>query len=296
MYRQIREFFAARDVLEVDTPLMSACTVSDPYLKAFAVDNYFLQTSPEYAMKRLLADGCGSIYQLCKAFRCEEAGNFHNPEFTMLEWYRIGFDHMQLMAEVDQLMQLVIGCQPAKQISYQDLFMQHFGIDPHVADLDTLKRCAEGQRINMSPAAAHNLNVTDWLQILMSHVIEPKLTGPAPWFIYEFPAPQAALSKVIQKQHLVAARFEVYMDGIELANGYYELQDANEQHRRFLADNARRVEQGLPEVAADQRLLAALAQGIPDCAGVALGIDRLLMLQQQTKSIKDVLAFAIEDA
>lgn len=296
MYQQIRDFFAQRNVLEVETQLMAAHTVSDPYIKAFAVDNYFLQTSPEYAMKRLLADGSGSIYQICKAFRCEEAGGFHNPEFTMLEWYRLGFDHMQLMDEVDQLLQLVLQGPPARKITYQEIFEQHLHLNPHTADLDSLQACAKEHNINLSAAALKDLTVTDWLQILMSHIVEPKLTGSAPWFIYEFPAPQAALAKIVQREYPVAARFEVYINGVELANGYYELQDAKEQKQRFLEDNLKRAQQGLPQVQADERLLAALERGIPECSGIALGIDRLLMLQQNTKSIKEVLAFAIEDA
>lgn len=296
MYQQIRHFFAERDVLEVETPVMVGRTVSDPYLKAFAVDNYFLQTSPEYAMKRLLVDGCGSIYQICKVFRYEEAGSLHNPEFTMLEWYRVGFDHMQLMAEVDALLQLVLGCAPAKKVSYQELFMQHLDINPHVADIDVLQTCANQQGINLTAAALQDLTVTDWLQLLMSHVLEPKLTGPAPWFIYDFPVPQAALAKIIHKECPVAARFEVYVEGIELANGYYELQDAKEQKQRFLDDNTKRANQGLPIVVADERLLAALDKGMPDCAGIALGLDRFLMVRQKTKSIKNVLSFSIEDA
>lgn len=296
MYAKIRNFFAQRNVLEVETPLLAAHTVSDPYIQSFVVQDYFLQTSPEYAMKRLLASGSGCIYQICKAFRCEEAGSMHNPEFTMLEWYRLGYDHMQLLHEMDELLQLLLERPSANIMSYQDLFEQHFGFNPHTANIDQLQSCADDQQLNLSKAALQNLTVTDWLQLLMSHVIEPKLNGPAPWIIYNFPAPQAALAKILPTDPPVAARFEVYIDGIELANGYYELQDATEQKQRFIADNEVRKKNSQREISADNRLLAALEKGLPDCAGVALGLDRLLMLQQDLKSIKEVLAFPIEDA
>lgn len=296
MYTKIRNFFAEKNVLEVETPLLAAHTVSDPYIQSFSVQNYFLQTSPEYAMKRLLASGSGCIYQICKAFRCEEAGSMHNPEFTMLEWYRLGYDHMQLLYEMDELLQLLLERPSANIMSYQDLFEQHFGFNPHTANIDQLQSCANDQQLNLSEAALRNLTVTDWLQLLMSHVIEPKLTGDSPWIIYNFPAPQAALAKILPHNPPVAARFEVYIDGIELANGYYELQDATEQKQRFIADNHVRKQNGQQEIAADNRLLVALEKGLPDCAGVALGLDRLLMLKQNLKSIKEVLAFPIEDA
>ncbi len=296
MYKNIRDFFASRNVLEVETPLLAAHTVSDPYIQSFAVQEHFLQTSPEYAMKRLLASGSGCIYQICKAFRCEEAGSMHNPEFTMLEWYRLGYDHMQLLHEMDELLQLLLDRPAANVMSYQSLFEQHFAFNPHTATIDQLQSCANNEQLNLSKAALQNLTATDWLQLLMSHVIEPKLTGSAPWIIYNFPAPQAALAKILPQEPPVAARFEVYIEGIELANGYYELQDASEQKRRFIVDNKTRKQNGQPEVTADTRLLSALEQGLPDCAGVALGLDRLLMLQQNLASIKDVLAFPIEHA
>jgi len=296
MYDQIRSFFAERDVLEVETPLMGHHTVSDPYIASFTVDNYFLQTSPEYAMKRLLVEGSGSIFQICKAFRKEEAGSMHNPEFTMLEWYKIGCDHLQLMDEMDELLQLILDTKPAHKRSYLQVFQDHFGINPHTADIDNLQKIANENGVSLSNNAVQGLTATDWLQILMSHVVEPKLTGDSPWMIYDFPAPQAALAKVIQKEDPVAARFEVYIDGTELANGYFELQDHKEQRRRFIEDNKKRSEQGLSTVSADERLLSSLEKGLPSCAGVALGLDRLLMLKQSSLNIKDILSFAIQDA
>jgi elongation factor P--(R)-beta-lysine ligase len=295
-YQKIRGFFAARNVLEVETPLMAACGVTDPYIQAFPVKDKYLQTSPEYAMKRMLAADCGSIYQICKAFRMEEAGNFHNPEFTMIEWYRLGFDHLQLMQETDELLQLLLDCPPANRITYHDLCMQKLGINPLTADLLTLQQCATQHGINLTATAAQDLTITDWLQLIMSHVIEPQLTGSSPWFVYDFPAAQAALAKVIPGEFPVAARFEVYMEGLELGNGYYELQDPQEQSKRFAADNQKRAQEGIATMQPDERLVAALEVGLPDCAGIAMGIDRMLMLKLKTKNIADVISFTINNA
>lgn len=295
-YRTIREFFAARQVLEVETPVMAARGVTDPYIQAFGVDDKYLQTSAEYAMKRLLAAGYGSMYQISKVFRREEAGNFHNPEFTMLEWYRVGFDHLQLMDEMDALLQAVLNCEPAQRITYHDLFTKFLQINPHDVSIADLQSCAQQHGIDLTAAAAENLTVTDWLQLLMSHIIEPQLIGPMPWIVYNFPVAQAALAKIIPGESPVAARFEVYMQGIELANGYYELQNAVEQEKRFAADNALRREQKIHQMQPDERLVSALTVGLPECAGVALGIDRLLMLKLQVKNIAEVLTFTIENA
>ncbi len=294
--RQIREFFAARNVMEVETPLLCSRAVTDPYIQAFASDGKYLQTSPEYAMKRLLAAGSGSIYQICKAFRQEEAGNMHNPEFTMLEWYRTGFDHQQLMQEMDDLLQLLLDRPAAIKISYQQLFLDMVGINPHTADLDALQACAAQCGINLTAAALVGLTVTDWLQLIMSHVIEPKMVGPRPWIVYGFPVAQAALARIVQEDCPVAARFEVYIEGIECANGYYELQDADEQAKRFATDNAIRSKNGIHNMEPDERLLSALRVGLPECAGVTLGLDRVLMLKLQQKSIANVLAFTIHNA
>lgn len=296
LYQQIREFFAIREVLEVETPLLCARAVTDPYIQAFSADGKFLQTSPEYAMKRLLAAGSGSIYQICKAFRQEEAGNMHNPEFTMLEWYRPGFDHQQLMQEMDDLLQLLLDRPAAIKISYQQLFLDMVGIDPHTADIATLQNCANNCGINLTAAALVGLTVTDWLQLIMSHVIEPKMIGPKPYIVWGFPVPQAALARIIPGECPVAARFEVYIEGIECANGYYELQDANEQAKRFETDNATRIKHGINTMIPDERLLAALESGLPECSGVTLGLDRVLMLKLHQKSIANVLAFSIENA
>jgi lysyl-tRNA synthetase class 2 len=242
-------------------------------------------------MKRLLAAGSGSIFQICKVFRDGEAGRLHNPEFTMIEWYRTGYDHHQLMDEVMQLIAEVlqdrIKLAPAERLSYRDAFERHAGIDPLSADETALSRCAQHAGIMPPPA----LDRDGWLNLLMTHVIEPKLPGDRLTCIYDFPASQAALARLSTSDPRVAERFEVYLGVIELANGFHELTDANQQRTRFEADNRKRLQTGLPEVALDEALLSALNAGMPDCAGVALGFDRLAMLAAGAASINEVLAF-----
>jgi lysyl-tRNA synthetase class 2 len=301
---QIRQFFAERDILEVETPLISNATITDPVLQSFATcytgpgaaqgKNLYLQTSPEFAMKRLLAAGSGAIYQICKAFRNDELGRHHNPEFTMLEWYRPGYDHHDLMTEMDELLRLVLGCEPAEKLSYQQAFLRYASIDPHTASVAELQQCAKTHGIHIE-----SLNLTEkdgWLHLLMSHVVEPHLGQTTSCFIYDYPATQAALAQVRSGTPPLAERFEVYVKGIELANGFHELSDANEQQRRFSEELAQRENLGLPIVPVDHNLLAALAYGIPNCAGVALGIDRLVMLACEATSLQDVISFPIDRA
>lgn len=292
----IRHFFAGRGVLEVDTPLMCHTSVTDPFIESIPTllqshqkeKRYYLQTSPEYAMKRLLASGYGSIYQICKAFRQEEIGKIHNPEFTMLEWYRIDFDHHQLMDEMDELLQLTLKMQKAERLSYQGVFEKYVNLNPHIATLSELKACATEFHITV----ASDIEDRDtWLQLLMSHVIEPQLGPEKPCFIYDFPASQAALARLLPDNPSLAARFEVYVKGMELANGFHELQDAEEQRKRFEKNNKERLQMGLSPLLIDEYLLAALQHGLPNCAGVALGIDRLIMLATNSSSIADVVSF-----
>ncbi|MFT3741743.1 MAG: elongation factor P--(R)-beta-lysine ligase [Gammaproteobacteria bacterium] len=292
--RQIRNFFAERDVLEVETPLMGTSSATDPHLASLTVNtgkiSHYLLTSPEFPMKRLLAAGSGSIYQICKAFRQEESGSYHNPEFTMLEWYRVRFDLEQLMAETDDLLQAVLGCAPAERTTYQALFLYHFDLNPHTCSLVSLKECAHQQGLG----DIENPHPTDrnfWLSLLLSHCIEPHLGQQRPIFVEGFPVEQAALAKIRPGNPPVAERFEVYYKGIELANGYHELQDPAEQRRRFEQDNLERQAKGLPLMPADERLLSALQHGLPDCAGIALGIDRLVMLATGATAIREVMAF-----
>jgi len=295
----IRRFFDERGVLEVETPALSAATVTDLHLHSVACrldvvgrSARYLQTSPEFAMKRLLAGGSGPIYQICKAFRDGEQGRRHNPEFTMLEWYRPGWDHHRLMDEVDELLQTVLGVAAGERVSYADAFLRHTGVDPHAADDGELR--ARVAALGVSGVA--ELDRDDLLNLLLSHSVEHRLGVGCPTFLFDYPASQAALARVRPGDPPVAERFEVFIDGIELANGFHELADPEEQRRRFEADLGERRRRGLPEVAVDGRLLAALAAGLPDCAGVALGVDRLVMLKIGTRDIADVIAFPIDRA
>jgi lysyl-tRNA synthetase class 2 len=301
--QQIREFFRARQVLEVETPLLASAIGTDPALDPVraqlhsnggdgqnffqGVQDCFLQTSPEFPMKRLLAAGSGPIYQLSKAFRNGEAGNRHNPEFTLLEWYRPGFTLAQLMTEVDELLAVLLQFPAAERVTYSDLFQRHLGIDPLAASLECLKKAAQS-RLDVV------LDSTDpdtWLDLLFSHCIEPALQEPV--FIHDYPPSQAALAVVEEDEQgrAVARRFELVAGGMELANGYLELTDANLQRQRFQADSARRKAQGLPVYPVDEYLLAALEHGLESCAGVAVGVDRLLMLKTGVKDIRKVISF-----
>ncbi|WNC71787.1 elongation factor P--(R)-beta-lysine ligase [Thalassotalea psychrophila] len=300
----IRQFFTHRQVLEVDTQALSHATVTDLHLVSFETQfidtganaesgkTLYLQTSPEFAMKRLLASGSGCIYQICKAFRNEESGRNHNPEFTMLEWYRIGFDHFDLMAEVSELAELVLKCKPAEQVTYQQVFINFVGIDPLQCSLDDLKQAVIDHKLNADWVLKEN-NLDTLLQYLFVELVEPNIGKTIPCLVYNFPASQASLAKVSNTDSRVAERFELYFKGMELANGFHELTDVNEQRRRFEADNDLRVEYNLAPKPVDENLLSALQNSLPGCAGVALGIDRLLMLACAAKSIDEVIAFPV---
>jgi elongation factor P--(R)-beta-lysine ligase len=310
LYQDIRHFFAKRDVLEVDTPLLSAGAASDPHILAIETLvssthkknplKYYLQTSPEFAMKRLLAAELGSIFQLCKAFRDNEIGRYHNPEFTILEWYRLDFDHFKLMDEVDAFLFNILATRPAKRISYQNLFMETLNIQPHTASIKELENKAKdlGFSYEMSEenqTIKETLNKDDWLNILMTHYIEPNLGFDVPVMVYDYPASQAALARLSENSS-VAERFEVYVQGIELANGYHELTDPELQLERFEKDLTERLSLNQSLVPIDFRLIEALKSGLPHCSGIALGVDRLLMLKLNASSIAEVMAFTIERA
>lgn len=293
----IRHFFARRAVLEVEVPLLSRRATSDPHIDAItALCNGapgFLSTSPEFGLKRLLAAGVGDCYYLGKAFRDGEAGGRHNPEFTMLEWYRCGWDDHQLMAEVGELLSAMLHIDTVERCSYRTLFQQHLQLDPHNATEQALRECvAQELQLSFVPA-----NRNECLNLLMSHHLEAAM-GPGITLLYDFPASQAALARVETDEQgtMVARRFEAYVDGMELANGYWELTDAAEQQRRFDADHRHRAMAKQHVYPYEERLLAALAAGIPDCAGVALGVDRLLMLAGGFDTIEQVLAFPMERA
>ena len=291
----IRRFFAERDVLEVETPILASTTVPDVYIESISAElkdgnnseAYFLQTSPEFFMKRLLASGSGSIYQLTKAFRQEEKGRIHNTEFTLLEWYRVSYSLEELMTELECLVQEILGCDPIPRFSYREIFQKHLHIDPHQIPLAELEQLARG-RIDL---AGSDLSKTDYLQLLLANAIEPEL--PAFCFIYDYPQEQAALSTLAEDDFsvVVAKRFELFGHGMELANGYFELSDSDEQRARFEEANGLRKEKGQQTYAIDERLIAALESGIPSCSGVAVGVDRLLMLLINAKHISEVISF-----
>ena len=302
--RTIREFFYTRNVMEVETPSLSSASVTDVHLASFNTQfvgpghagglPLYLQTSPEFAMKRLLAAGSGPIFQLCKAFRNEEAGRHHNPEFTMLEWYRPGFDEFALMDEMDELMQLILNVEPAERLTYQQAFEQVLSLDPLTATLAQLQAlaCDHG----FADIAKNETNKDTLLQLLFCMKVEPTIGQTKPCFVYHFPASQAALAQICEHDNRVAGRFELYYKNMELANGFNELTNAKEQAKRFDEDNAHRAANGLKHVPMDRRLIAALEHGLPKCAGVAMGIDRLVMLATEKETIKEVIAFDVDRA
>ncbi len=297
----VRGFFAEREVLEVETPVLAQHGVTDVNLDGVAADvsaagrtGGWLQTSPEYHMKRLLAAGSGSIYQISKVFRNGERGRRHNPEFSMLEWYRLGYDDTALMAEVADLVCGWLGCARPMQVSYRDAMLAWAEVDPFEVSNQDLRRCCEQW---LQPDQIAQLDRDGCLDLLMSFSVEPNLGRGAPEFIVGYPASQAALARVSEVDgHPVAHRFELYIDGLELCNGYWELVDASEQRRRFEADNRLRQQSGKPGMALDEAFLDAVEAGLPDCAGVALGLDRLLMLKLGARDIAEVLAFPFERA
>ena len=306
--QKIRQFFAERQVVEVETAALSQGTVTDVYLDAFtckynfladsAVDQsaaLYLQTSPEFHMKRLLASGYGCIFQIAKAFRHEESGRNHNPEFTMLEWYRIGFDQFGLMDEVAELLQVVLGGNKALFSCYQDIFIQTVAVDPLTASFDELVEVLN--KYDKSADWLIEMQDADLLlQFIFTEIIEPTIGIDQPQFIYDFPIAQASLAKRSIDDPRVAQRFECYFKGIELVNGFNELTDADEQQVRFEEDNAKRAAQGLPVKPIDENFIAALKHGLPQCSGVALGIDRLIMLVLNITNISEVQSFSIERA
>lgn len=300
----VRHFFARREVLEVETPILGEFGVTDLHLRNFATQligpaapqgkTLYLQSSPEFHMKRLLAAGSGPIFQICKSFRNEEAGRIHNPEFTMLEWYRPGFSLAQLMDEMDALLQMLLNCPAAEYLSYQDAFSRYLQLDPLTATREEL--IAAGENYGVRDLLSREDNRDSQLQLLFALGVEPQIGQTAPCFIQRFPASQAALAQIAADDPRVAERFEVYFKGVELANGFHELTDSAEQRRRFEHDNELRRAEGLPEMGIDERLLAALAHGMPDCSGVALGLDRVLMLELGVERIEQVVSFGHERA
>ncbi len=300
LLRDIREFFWQHDVMEVDTQTLSLASISDPHIDVLTTkakclgkeQTYYLQTSPEFAMKRLLCSDIGDIYQLGKVFRSEEQSQRHSIEFTMLEWYRVGVDHWQLMYEIEALLvNLTQDGQLRCQFkSYQEAFEQYVGIDPFTAELADLQQLA----YQYTEFGLTENNYDNLLTLLFSTLVEPNIGQIQPCFIHSYPANQAALARKHhnQKDQPVAARFELYWQGMELANGYHELVDATEQEERMQADKLLCQQVGAVERHVDERLSTALKTGLPACAGVALGVDRLLMLLLGVDDISLVVPFA----
>jgi lysyl-tRNA synthetase class 2 len=301
MLAAARAFFAGRGVLEVETPILSGAAVSDAQIESLATEvagmkgRAYLCTSPEYAMKRLLAAGSGDIYQICKVFRDAERGRWHNPEFTLIEWYRLKFDDAALMTEVEAL----IGCllaprrlEPAERLSYSAALQRHIGVDAHSASDADLIESARRHGIDCQAELDRDAK----LDLLMGLVVGPRLGFERPCFICDYPASQASLARLKPGLPPVAARFELYLNGIELANGFHELVNAGEQRARFDQDLTLRRARGQVEPPLDEHLLAALAAGVPDCAGVALGFDRLVAIALGAPRLADAMAFTIDNA
>ncbi|RDS83787.1 EF-P lysine aminoacylase GenX [Dyella monticola] len=304
LYAMIRTFFAERGVLEVETPILSAAGNTDPNIESFNAPFHghvdagsrerWLRTSPEYSLKRLLADGVGDCYELGRVFRNGEAGERHNPEFTMLEWYRVGWNHRHLMEETIALVEAALALAGARVEvlieGYRQLFLDELGLDPLHADVEQLREPLAKYDINPS-----GLTRDDWLDLLITHELQPSFPRDRITVIHDYPASQSALARIRPGDPPLAERFELYLGSHELANGYHELNDAAEQRTRFENDNARRRERGLREMPIDEQLLAVLGR-MPDCAGVAVGVERLLMCMAGTDKITDVLAFPFSKA
>jgi lysyl-tRNA synthetase class 2 len=302
-----RRHFAERNVLEVETPAFSSAGVTDTHVESVEAQAHglglrgYLATSPEYPMKRLLAAGSGDIYQIARVFRDGESGRLHNPEFTLIEWYRVGFDTDLLMNDVESLLGALLAprlktarWQPAIRLSYREAMRRYAGVDPFDDAVADLRAAAERRGV----AAPSDLGAgrDPWLDLLMSTIVGPQLGRGVLCFIHDYPASQAALARVRSADPPTAERFEAYFEGMELANGFRELADAAEQRARFAADQAARRSAGRSSPPVDERLLAALASGLPDCSGVALGFDRVVMLASGARSIEEVLAFPTKRA
>ena len=294
----LRQFFFQRSVMEVDVPVLARSSVTDINIESIPANIYsesgYLQTSPEYFMKRLLSQGAGDIFCLGKAFRNGEQGCRHNPEFSLLEWYRRGWDEHQLMDEIAELISLVFAARSSQPLAitkrtYGDCFSQILGIDPHGADLVELQEKA----VAASSDSWTGESRANCLDLLFSQLVEPQLPSGLV-FVYDYPACQSALAQLHNdtQGRQVSRRFEVFLNGLELANGYFELTDRAEQQQRFDGDNAQRIEASKPQIPVDRHLLAALDHGMPSCAGVAMGVDRLLMQLEGADSITQVMPFS----
>ena len=288
----LRTFMAARGVMSVDVPVLGAATVTDPFidsLKLVGEPARYLQTSPEYYLKRLLAAGSGDVYYLGPAFRHDEASRLHRPEFTLLEWYRTGWDDRRLADELLTLLASLKSSVPTRTVTYHEVFTQALGVCPHTTKTAELRKLAKERTHAKFDSPLKSL----WLDLLFSHCVQPQL-GDGITIVLDYPACMSALAKLTTnlQGETIARRFECFWDGIELANGYWELTDAEEQRQRFEADRVRRKTLERDDIKPDERFLAALEEGLPECAGVALGVDRLLMALTGAKDIAEVRPFA----
>lgn len=300
MLSDIRAFFDQRGVLEVETPVLSSSCTTDPNISSFPTryqqQGLYLNTSPEYCMKRLVAAHGDAIYQVCKSFRDDELGPEHNPEFTMLEWYRPGFDMFELMHELADLVQMLAGnyalnSDSVQKISYAEAYLQAAGINPHATSADECRSCAIKHDIEQ-PVGLED-DTDEWLDWLLTQLVIPTFQTDGFTYIYDYPGSQAALAKLHENPdgYTVAARFELFYGETELANGFDELLDADEQRQRFECENKLRMGAGLQPAIIDEKLLKALEHGLPVCSGVALGLDRLLMLLTGADALEQILAF-----
>ncbi len=299
MLKNIRAFFDARDVIEVETPLLSHYSTTDPHLDSlasrFREQDCYLNTSPEYAMKRLLADNPQPIYQICKAFRDDELGRHHNPEFTMLEWYQPGYGIRQLMDELAALIEMLLLDSKIQfeYVSFQQAFEAALGFNPHHVTSEQCFQIAIDYKVDIPQGLTSDDNVNDWLDWLLTQKVLPAFAPGVFTFLYDYPSAQCALAKIeLNEQQIpVAKRFELFFGEVELANGFYELTEADEQLSRFVQENQQREQDGNTVADIDKNFIAALAHGLPDCSGVAVGLDRLLMVLTQAESIDQVLSF-----
>ena len=306
LLKQIRHFFDELNFFEVETPLLSHDTIVDRYIEPIAIPGtalgisanpatFWLQTSPEFAMKRLLAAGAEAIYQITHAFRAGETGDRHNPEFAMLEWYRIGDDQNEAIELLGKFACTVFETDSFERISYSNLFQRFAGFDGLSEDVGSYSSAAAAAGLDVA-ALAEVDDVDQWRNLLLTELIEPQLGQEVPVVVYDWPASQSALAVCRNEDPPVAERFELYFRGTELANGYHELLDANELRHRFTKINSQRVEDGRQELPSESRLLAAMESGIEPCSGVAVGLDRLLMVLTGSKTMSEVMAFPIENA
>jgi lysyl-tRNA synthetase class 2 len=299
LYAAIRSFFNSRDVLEVETPILASSGNPDPNIQSFKTSFHepgglrqqtlWLHTSPEFFMKRLLAAGSGPIFQIAKVFRDEEFGQRHNPEFSMLEWYRPQWDYQQLIDEVVELISSLVPIASVQKLSYQQAFEMHAGVDPYRATMAELAACLQRADIDHSLTASDGRD--SWLDLILTHLVEPDFARHDLVVLFDYPASQASLAELSNSEPRVARRFEVYVRGLELANGYQENCDAGDQRARFEKENAQREKQGCAKISIDRFLINAMADGLPRCSGVALGLDRLLMLKHGVSDIGEILAF-----